>query len=153
MAEAECELSNRLIKALTDDFASFAVRVRAEQREVDARAVCSICRTVYETPDRILCGPATQGDDGFWRHWFTKGEHKGEFAGHCEANAIRLDSAHQQVNSATSDEILLELITIQSDRLRDAAQMLGREWNGTFNDGHVKVIALQRISRRETRNQ
>lgn len=34
-----CELSNRLIKTLTDGFTTFAARVRAEQREADAK-VC-----------------------------------------------------------------------------------------------------------------
>ncbi len=62
---------------------------RASVLEEAARAICSVCKTVYETPAKILCGPAKL-TSGAWAHWLIEGEHKGKFAGHCQANAIRL---------------------------------------------------------------
>lgn len=44
------------------------------------------------------------------------------------------------------DPILESLIECESKRLKDAAQMIGREWNGMFSRTHVLLIARAYIN-------
>ena len=39
------------------------------------------------------------------------------------------------------DPMLAEIIEVESLRLIEAAKILGLEWNGTFNRGHIMLIA------------
>jgi hypothetical protein len=39
------------------------------------------------------------------------------------------------------DPTLKRIVAAQSDRLKNAARMLGREWSGTFTEAHVLLIA------------
>jgi hypothetical protein len=39
------------------------------------------------------------------------------------------------------DPVLKKIIEVESDRLNNAAFLLGREWNGMFSEAHVLLIA------------
>ncbi len=53
-----------------------------------------------------------------------------------------LDSAAQEHGAAPPDGMLAHLIAAEKRNLTAAARTLGEEWNGTFNEGSVAVIAI-----------
>jgi hypothetical protein len=52
-----------------------------------------------------------------------------------------LEIIEQRLPSWKGKDLLHRLIEIESDRLRDAAQMMGLTWNGRFSTAHVELVA------------
>jgi hypothetical protein len=55
----------------------------------------------------------------------------------------------QAAENAPEDAALKVIVDTQAERMRQAAKILNLEWNGAFNENHVKAIALALGSARE----
>lgn len=59
-----------------------------------------------------------------------------------DSELLQIIEQHEKIHPQFKDgDLAKKIVALQSERLKDAAQMIGREWNGTFSNAHVEIIA------------